>query len=181
MRTSCLSPSPSSLPSLSPFLPSPSLPPFHSDVCDVTIMCSLEHIHSPIPVLRTHSPLQLTWPRSESPSPGPPGQSCGLIYVNHLLYQYPALPCLVPLLPADPCSHYQKDGHSLCHPCKTIQVCVAVVSFLHLSREGGTEPNAKTGHPGYAAVSICTYSCHLILSCIKSNVVQRTLRVAAVA
>ena len=25
-------------------------------------MCSLEHIHSPIPVLRTHSPLQLTWP-----------------------------------------------------------------------------------------------------------------------
>eukprot|EP00731_Ephydatia_muelleri_P001858 Em0001g1858a len=78
-----------------------------------------EHIHSPIPVLTTHSPLQLTWPRSEPPSPGPPGQSCGLNYVNHLLYQYPAL---VPLLPADPCSRYQRDGHSLCHLCKTIQL-----------------------------------------------------------
>ena len=154
MRTSCPSPFPSSLPpslpSLPPFLLPPSLPhlpsppsslppplpPFHFDVCCVTIMWSLEHIHSPIPVLRTHSPLQLTWRRSEPPSPGPPGQSCGLIYVNHLLYQYPALPCLVPLLPADPCSRYQRDGHSLCHPCKTIQVCVAVVSFLHHSREG---------------------------------------------
>eukprot|EP00731_Ephydatia_muelleri_P001588 Em0001g1588a len=120
--------------------------------------CSFDNVTGPFHPSRNHQIVHTWLPLEhdvhasrENGCHGPPGQSCGVIYVSHLLYQYPALPCLVPLLPADPCSRYQRDGHSLCHPCKTIQVFVAVISFLHHSREGGTEPNAETGHPGYAA------------------------------
>ena len=42
---------------------------------------------------------------------------------------------------------------------------------------GGTEPNAETGHPGYAAHLLYVF----VPFDLVYNVVQRTLRVAAVA